>query len=154
VSAIGDSVMLDYSGALIADMPGVDIDAVVGRQWDTGVQIAERLRATGELGATVVIGLGTNGPVSSADFDSMMAPLAGASRIVFVTVAVDRPWEAEVNSLLNSEAARYPNVAIADWAGLVAHHPDWLFSGGPHLPVDGTGAQALAALVTRVVRGG
>jgi hypothetical protein len=50
------------------------------------------MKATGQLGARVIVGLGTNGPISDADFDTMMSVLSGASRVVFVNVHVDRPW--------------------------------------------------------------
>jgi hypothetical protein len=92
ITAVGDSVMLDYQADLEADVPGVDVEAAVSRQWATGEQILQELRSEGRLGAVVVVALGTNGPITSADFDAMMSILAGA-RVVFVTIVVDRPWQ-------------------------------------------------------------
>ncbi len=147
VTAIGDSVMIDYQDALAQDIPGVMVDAVVSRQWSTGVALVQQLHAAGQLGAVVIVGLGTNGPIASADFDRMMAALAGASRVVFVTVNVDQPWQDSVNAVLAAGVARYPRTVLADWHALAAANTQWLYADGTHLPIDGPGAQALAHLV-------
>ncbi|HEY1650891.1 MAG TPA: hypothetical protein VGG09_03320 [Acidimicrobiales bacterium] len=148
VTAVGDSVMLDYQDALETDLPGADVDAAVSRQWSDGEQILEELKASGQLGAEVIVALGTNGPITDSDFDTMMQTLDGASRVVFVNTHVDRPWQDPNNAVLANGAARFPNVVIADWATLAAQNPDWFGSDGTHLPIDGPGADALAALVT------
>ncbi len=147
VTAVGDSVMLDAAPDLQNDVPGIDVDAAVSRQWTTGETVVQQLRSAGQLGATVVVDLGTNGPITTADFDTMMADLAGVTRVVFVTVHVDRAWQDAVNAVLEAGVARYPNAVLADWAGLAAAHPEWFYSDGTHLPIGGPGAQALAALI-------
>lgn len=147
VTAVGDSVMLDAAPDLQSDIPGIDVNAAVSRQWATGETVVEQLRSAGQLGATVVVDLGTNGPITTTDFDTMMADLAGVTRVVFVTVHVDRPWQAQVNGVLAAGVPRYPNAALADWAGLAAAHPEWFYTDGTHLPIGGPGAQALAALI-------
>ena len=43
VTAIGDSVMLDAQPALEADIPGIDVEAAVSRQWDAGIALAQQL---------------------------------------------------------------------------------------------------------------
>jgi hypothetical protein len=48
---------------------------------------------TGRLGAEVIVALSTNGPITSTDFTDMMNVLSGASRIVFVNIHVDWPWQ-------------------------------------------------------------
>ncbi len=40
VTAIGDSVMLDAAPALEADIPGIEVEAAVSRQWDAGIALA------------------------------------------------------------------------------------------------------------------
>ena len=148
VTAVGDSVMLDYQDPLETDIPGINVNAAVSRQWSDGVLILQELRASGLLGAEVIVGLGTNGPITDNDFDAMMQVLSGASRVVFVNVHVDRPWQDPNNAVLANGALRYPNVAVADWATLAAQNPAWFGSDGTHLAIDGPGATALAALVT------
>ena len=73
----------------------------------------------------------------------MMAILGGASRVVFVNVHVDRPWQDPNNAVLANGAARYPNVVVADWATLAAQNPQWFGPDGTHLAIDGPGADAL-----------
>ncbi|HUY30099.1 MAG TPA: hypothetical protein VMV02_03795 [Acidimicrobiales bacterium] len=152
VTVVGDSVLLDYSALLAAAIPGATIEAAVGRQWLSGVALVRALRARGDLGATVVVALGTNGPVTTAGFDQMMAALSGARRVVVVTVHVDRPWQHEVNTVLRAGARRFPRLVVADWSALASAHPGWFYSDGTHLPIDGPGAHALAALVAGAVR--
>jgi hypothetical protein len=152
ITAIGDSVMIDYAGALTRDLPGVNIQAAVSRQWSAGIIKVTALRAHDDLGSTVIIALGTNGPITHADFTAMMSALRGVSHVVFVTVFVDRPWQNQVNAVLRWGVAHHPNTALADWAALAASHRKWLYSDGTHLPIDGPGAVTLAALITHTVR--
>ena len=154
VTAVGDSVMLDYQSPLEAAIPGIDVNAAVSRQWSDGEAILQGMKAAGQLGGDVVVGLGTNGPITDADFDAMMAILAGASRVVFVNVHVDRPWQDPNNAVIANGAARYHNVVVADWASLAAQNPQWFGSDGTHLPIDGSGADALAALVATTLANG
>jgi hypothetical protein len=154
VTAVGDSVMLDYQAPLQTDIPGINVEASVSRQWSDGVQLVQQLKAYGQLGAEVIVGLGTNGPITDSDFDAMMRVLSGASRVVFVNVHVDRPWQDQNNAVFANGAARYPDVFVADWATLAAQNPGWFGADGTHLAIDGTGATALASLVTSTLTAG
>jgi hypothetical protein len=139
---------------LQADVPGVLVTASVSRQWGEGEQIVQYLRTEGALGAEVIVGLGTNGPITAADFDTMMTDLSGASRVVFVNVHVDRPWQDPNNAVLARGVERYPNAVLVDWSSLAAQNPGWFGGDGTHLAVDGPAAVALAALVTAGLRNG
>ena len=154
VTAVGDSVMLDYQMPLESDLPGVDVEAAVSRQWGAGEELLAQLKSEGQLGAEVIVGLSTNGPISSTDFDNMMGILQGASRIVFVNVHVDRPWQDPNNAVLAQGAAAYPHVVIADWASLAAANPQWFGADGTHLAINGPGAVALASLITTALNQG
>ena len=147
MTAVGDSVMIDYETLLQQDIPGVNVQASVGEQWSAGEAELAQLKSEGQLGAVVVVGLSTNGPISSTDFANMMGILSGASRVVFVTVHVDRPWQDPNNAVLAAGVHQYPNTVLADWYGLVDQNPGWLYADDTHLPIDGPGAQALANLV-------
>lgn len=146
--------MLDYQIPLESDIPGVDVEAAVSRQWGAGEDVLAQLKAEGQLGAEVIVALGTNGPISSADFDNMMDILQGASRVVFVNIHVDRPWQDPNNAMLAQGAATYSRVVIADWATLADANPEWFGADGTHLAIDGPGAQALAALITTTLSKG
>jgi hypothetical protein len=154
VTAVGDSVMLDYQTPLEADIPGVTVQAAVSEQWGAGEEELSQLKAEGQLGAEVIVALSTNGPITSTDFADMMNVLSGASRIVFVNIHVDRPWQDPNNAVLAQGAASYPRVVIADWATLAAQNPGWFGSDGTHLAIDGPGAQALASLIATTLSNG
>jgi hypothetical protein len=154
VTAVGDSVMLDYQSPLESDIPGIDVEAAVSRQWGAGEDLLAQLKAENQLGAEVIVALSTNGPISSTDFDDMMNILQGASRIVFVNIHVDRPWQDPNNAVLAQGAAAFPRVVIADWATLADSNPEWFGPDGTHLAIDGQGAQELAALITTTLSQG
>jgi len=146
--------MLDYQTPLESDIPGVDVEAAVSRQWRAGEEVFAQLKAEGQLGAEVIVALGTNEPITATDFAGMMTVLQGASRIVFVNIHVDRPWQDPNNAVLARGAASYPRVLIADWATLAANNAQWFGSDGTHLAIDGTGAQALASLIATTLSSG
>jgi hypothetical protein len=144
--------MIDIEPALQADVRGVVFDAYVGQQWYEGVQDAQNLRATGQLGSIVVIELGTNGPIDGADFTAMMQALAGVSRVIFVTNFVPDYWQNPNNAVIEAGARQYRNVAVANWEPLAAANPEWFYGGvGPHMPIGGPGAQAMARLIANCV---
>jgi hypothetical protein len=152
VSAIGDSVMIDIEPDVQADIRGVSFDAYVGQQWYEGVSDVQQLRAGGQLGSVVVIELGTNGPIDSADVSDMMQALTGVSLVVLVTNFVPDYWQNPNNAVIESAATQYKNVAIANWEPLAAANPEWFYGGvGPHMPEGGPGAQAMASLIAGCV---
>lgn len=155
VTAIGDSVMLDVAPDLAADIPGIDIEADVSRQWDAGIAFAAQLKAEDKLGTTVVIDLGTNGPITDSQFQSMMAVLAKASLVVFVTVHLppSYSWSQSVNAVLEQEVPKYANARLANFNALADANPDWFYPDGVHMVIGGIGAQAMAKLITSTIKG-
>jgi hypothetical protein len=154
VTAIGDSVMLDAQPNLLADIPNITVNAVVSRFWDDGVALAQQLRSEDALGATVVVDLGTNGPVGSSQFQAMMQVLAGATLVVFVTVHLppSYSWSQSVNATLQQGVAHYSDTTIADFNSLADMNPQWFGSDGVHMPIGGAGAQAMAGLITTTIK--
>ncbi len=149
VTSIGDSVMIDAQPALESDIPGIDVEAAVSRQWDDGITIAQQLKSENRLGAIVVIDLGTNGPVSQQQFTNMMDVLSGASRVVFVTVHLPSyyTWSSSVNATLEQGVPHYARDRLADFNKLADKNPQWFYSDGIHMPIGGAGAQAMASLI-------
>jgi hypothetical protein len=154
VTAVGDSVMLDYQDPLETDIPGVAVYAAVSEQWDQGEVALQQLKASGRLGSEVIVALGTNGPISSTDFNNMMAILSGVTRVVFVNDHVDQPWQDPNNAVIAAGVSQYPNTVLADWASLAAQNPQWFGPDETHLAINGPGADALAALITQALEGG
>jgi lysophospholipase L1-like esterase len=139
--------MLDIQADLQTDIPGVRVDGLVSRQFETGIGVVQADRAAGTLGNVLVVELGTNGTVTPADFTAMMQAAAGVRRVVFVNVDVPRSWEAEDNAVLAAGVAQYPGVAVlANWYALSSGHPEWFTPDQVHL--EPAGAAALAGLIT------
>jgi len=148
VTAVGDSIMLDIQPELSVDIPGVQVDGLVSRQFEAGIGVVQADRADGTLGKVLVVELGTNGAVTPSDVDAMVQAASGVERIVFVNVCVPRPWAASDNAVLADGVARHADVAVlADWNTLATPHPEWFTSDQVHLNPDG--AAALAALIAR-----
>jgi peptidoglycan/LPS O-acetylase OafA/YrhL len=145
VTAIGDSVMLSAAGPLKARLgPSGSIDAKVSRQFREGVDIVASLRQQGQLAPVVVVHLGTNGPPTPGDVDAMMGA-AGTSRVLLLTVRVNRDWSDETNAVLAAAPTRHPTAVLVDWSAHSSGHGDWFHSDGTHLTT--RGAEAYAALI-------
>jgi peptidoglycan/LPS O-acetylase OafA/YrhL len=116
ITLIGDSVMLAASEEILGRFGSrAVVDASISRQFVGAVDEIRLLRSQGLLGPTVVIGLGTNGPFSDADFDAVMTELADVEQVAFVKVEVPRRWEKKVNAALQRGQERHPAVILIDW---------------------------------------
>ena len=142
VTTWGDSVMLGARYALAFDIPGVFVDAVVGRQAGSLPAGMTQLRKIGELGPKVVIHVGDNGLFLRSSLDTALNELADRTRVVLVTIRVPRRWQDPVNGLLRSVAAAHKNVVIADWYQASAGHPEYFVKDGVHLTSPGIAAFA------------
>jgi peptidoglycan/LPS O-acetylase OafA/YrhL len=140
VTAWGDSVMLGARYGLAFDIPGVLVDAVVGRQAGALPSGVTQLRKSGELGRDVVIHVGDNGLFLRSTLDTALSELSDRHRVVLVTVRVPRRWQDPVNRLLRSVAAGHRNVVIADWYQASAGHPEYFVRDGVHLTSAGIAA--------------
>ncbi|CAM3371727.1 MULTISPECIES: acyltransferase family protein [Paenibacillus] len=141
VSAIGDSVMLGVSPYLEKAIPGIHVDAVIGRQMRQARDLLPGLQANNRIqGGTVIIGLGTNGAFAQKDLDSLLKSLEPAQSILLVNTRVPREWEQNVNEMLAAAADRYPNVKLIDWYSASKGHPEYFRSDGVHLEPEGAAA--------------
>jgi len=122
--AIGESVMLGAAPQLQAG--GFVVDATKSRQGEATADVIGQLAAAGQLGETVVIQVGTNGPVSDETYDRIMSylPADAHPNVVFLTVHAPstsshpRAWISPNNQRIFSLPGRYPNVKLLDWDGL------------------------------------
>jgi peptidoglycan/LPS O-acetylase OafA/YrhL len=149
VTAWGDSVLLGARYGLWFDIPGVFIDAVVGRQAGALPSGLTQLRKNGELGREVVIHVGDNGLFLRSTLDTALNELADRKRVVLVTIRVPRRWQDPVNGLLRSVAAGHRNVVIADWYQASAGHPEYFVRDGVHLT--SAGIAAFAGLIAHAL---
>ena len=139
--AVGDSVMLGAQSALTEAMPGIRVDAKVGRQFGAVSDVVGWYAGEGLIPGTLVVHAGTNGTFTDADLDTMMER-AGDRRVVLVNAKVSRPWQDLVNQRMAAGAQRHPNAVLVDWFSLASAHPEWFAADGAHLRPDGARAYA------------
>lgn len=144
VVAVGDSVMLGASSAVNRLLPGVRLDAKVGRQFNQLLSVVAWYSQNGYVEGSVVVHLGTNGLFSDKDLDRLIDAV-GDHRIVLVNAKVARPWQDLANERIAAAVQRHPNAVLADWYALSSAHPEWFASDGVHLRPDG--ATAFADLI-------
>lgn len=144
--AVGDSVMLGASGALKTAMPGLTVNAKVGRQFDVVLQVVQWFVSQGKAPGAIIVHAGTNGTFSDQDLDKLFQ-IAGDRKVLLVNAKVERPWQDLVNQRLQAAADRHANATLVDWHRLSEQHPEWFAPDGAHLRP--AGAQAYADLIRR-----
>ena len=145
--AVGESVMQGATHQLAAG--GFQVDAQQSRQGTDIAGIIENYRAQGQIGSIVVLQVGTNGSVSDATYDRIMASLPAATTpyVFFMTVRAPRGWIDANNDRINALPSRYPNVHIIDWSGISQAKDVKLCSDGFHIACSPTSEQTYANIV-------
>jgi len=150
VTAVGDSIMVASAAALNAAMPGIYIDAQVGRQMQSGLAAIQDLAAAGTLRHIVVIGLGTNGDVTAGQIRQLRQVIGPNRDLVLVNTFGPMPWEHEVNAELDAAARQGGNVELANWNKAIAADPSLLWPDGIH--PQPSGAKLYARVVLAAAR--
>ncbi|MGK9452486.1 acyltransferase [Acidithiobacillus caldus] len=155
---LGDSIFDGWSGYLLHVFPGALVDARVGRQFASAIPIYQKLRAYPGVRAigTVVVELGTNGPVTSEQVDQFLRLVGPRRRVVFIVPEVPRPWGPEVQDLYASLPQAYPNVRLVYW-NRIASLPDGRENGayfwGDEVHPNWQGIRALVGGLGAVLEG-
>jgi len=149
VTAIGDSVMVASAMALDAALPGVYINAQIGRAMVNGLTVIQGLAARGELRRFVVVGLGTNGPVSAAQIRQLRRLIGPDRDLILVNTYGPMPWESSVNRVLDAAARHAAHVSLADWHAAIAGHTGLLWPDGIH--PQPSGAKVYARIVLAAI---
>ncbi|ADY56121.1 peptidoglycan-N-acetylmuramate O-acetyltransferase [Syntrophobotulus glycolicus DSM 8271] len=137
VIIIGDSVIAGAKSALEERLPGIEIDAQIGRQMDEAVGLVNRLKTQSLLGERVIIELGTNGPFSQVQLRDLLDSLGQVKQIILVNTRVPRPWQDEVNETLERAAVSYPGTKLVDWYLASTGHHEYFYEDGVHLTPKG-----------------
>lgn len=146
VTGIGDSVMLGASATLEESVEGFTVtDAATGMQAADAIEALASRKNAGELGETVVIHIGNNGPVTDEEFDEIMSILEDTPRVVFVTVRVPLSWETSNNELLREKDGEYEKISLADWHSASEGHAEYFWDDGIHARPEG--AEVYADLI-------
>ena len=138
VTAVGDSVMLGAAHQLAADVPGIDLDASVGRQVGEVIALLREREANGQLGDVVLLHIGNNGRFSDAQFDRIVEVAGPERRVVFLTLKVAREWEEANNAVIARGAERHARaVVLVDWRAAALERPEVLWTDDTHLRPEG-----------------
>lgn len=153
VFVVGDSVFLGTASSIPAALPDwlVTYDASGNRRLAQAVEMIAERRAV--IGEAVVIHLGNNfiegeRGTYATQIDEVMDVLVDVPRVVWVTVAEVAPSRERINAEIREAAERWPNAAVADWAPIVAEHPEWTFDG---VHLTSTGRSKMATLVAETL---
>ncbi len=134
---IGDSVSLRAVDAFGGVFPHSHIDAEKGRQFDAGRATFEGYIQQNLAGKIVVFALGTNGLVTDAQVDAIMADAGDQRIVVFVNTRSPQPWVGSTNQAIANAAKRYKNVRVIDWYGYSTNRNDLFDGDGTHLSTAG-----------------
>ncbi len=134
---IGDSVSLRAVDSFDGVFPHSHIDAEKGRQFDAGRATFEGYIQQNLAGKIVVFALGTNGLVTDAQVDAIMADAGEQRIVVFVNTRSPQPWVGSTNQAIANAATRYKNVRVIDWYGYSANRNDLFDGDGTHLSTTG-----------------
>jgi hypothetical protein len=172
VTFVGDSV----AGAL-SYLPAVERSLGRGVDLRLDLRVCRRLASAGcpyggstppsalatvheqgaQVGQVLVVDVGYNDDPAlyRSGMDDLIrtAGALGVKRIVWVTLRESRTVYGRTNAVIRNEAARFPQVEIADWNASSAGKP-WFRDDGLHLTADGAVALAgwLRPYVVRAAR--
>ncbi len=133
MSAFGESVMLGAERQLVNG--GFVVDARENRQAKEMVADIQAAAANGRLGPVVVVQVGTNGTVTDAELEAIVAAVPATTRLSFLTVKADQPWIDPNNDKIRNLPATHPAVGVIDWQSAAGQIADQLSTsdGGAHL---------------------
>jgi hypothetical protein len=131
--ALGDSVLLGAREHLKDSIPGIQVDAAVGRQASHGLKAIREWQGKLNSSSTVLVHLGTNGYINEGQFHALLTELAVCKSVILVNVHADRRWTAPNNELIRRMTAEFPNTHLLDWSRVSANRPEFFVKDGIHL---------------------
>ncbi|MEZ5144010.1 MAG: hypothetical protein R2726_16045 [Acidimicrobiales bacterium] len=151
---VGDSITVGTSSYVEPKLSDggfvATIDGRVGRPTDEVLQVIRAKKGDTEY---FVVETGYNDAGDPAlfrtRFQAIVNELAGAKKVVVVTLTESRSYYVTANQTIRALVAGRPNFVIADWAFLVNFVPGALQSDGIHLTP--AGSAALAQLIADTV---
>jgi hypothetical protein len=140
VTAIGDSVMAASAMTLGSVIPGIYVNAKIDREMQDGVAIVRSLAASGQLRPVLVVGLGTNWKVSTAQLQELLRLIGPHRKLVLVnTWRPDDGWSLSTNAREAAFARQHPGeVVVADWYDLIKNRQYLLWPDHVHPEMPGT----------------
>lgn len=149
VLLIGDSISVRTIPYFEETFPYGVIDAAVNRQLYTGEEVFKYYDDMGIVGDVVVFALGTNGPATDDQLDSLIEAVGPDRQIYFISTRSPQAWVAETNNALWRAQANHDNVTIIDWYSISDGNWQWFEGDGTHLNEEG--AQAYTNMINSVI---
>ncbi|WP_243198210.1 acyltransferase family protein [Weissella diestrammenae] len=137
-TAVGDSLLLNAAPNLQQVLPKMVVNAEVGRQTQSVIDLLIGMGHDKTLADNVLIAVGTNGVVKPDMINAVMTAVGPNRQIYWVNAYADRPWVATNDANLADAAKRYRNLHIIDWHTAVSGHTDWLGPDAVHPNPDGS----------------
>ena len=140
---VGDSVILGIRNELESKEHIGLINARVGRQAAELLSVIKHDKPK-MVGMKTVINLGNNNRLTSLEVSDIFLELKDQPLVIVVNTAVPRGWRDDNNLLIQTEAAKYPNFRVVDWATKSENHPEFFAPDGVHLIPAGIAAYVSA----------
>jgi peptidoglycan/LPS O-acetylase OafA/YrhL len=141
----GDSIVLGSESYLSKYYHLEVVNARVGRQIDELIQVVKADQPMAK-GAIVVLDVGNNNILTTADLKSLLDILKVQPRIILINTAVPRSYRAINDQLINQIISNYPNLTLVDWNQISQGHPNYFAPDGVHLTPAGDQAYVGAIL--------
>ncbi len=151
VIVIGDSVPKGAETQFYKYFPNGYMDAAIGRQLYTGVEVYQQCQQAGYDKDIVVWAIGDNGVAREDDVRDLIAAVDPSKQIYICTVRVPLALQDMNNELFKEIAAEYDNVSIIDWYSESAGHDEYFWDDGTHLRP--AGAEAYVLMLRRAITG-
>lgn len=152
VTVVGDSVMADASKNLQEVMPSAYVDAQVGRQGAQTPGIIRQLKRDEHLSKIVVLNLGTNGMMSAATVNQILAAIGPDHQIYWVNSHIPtKDWQGAVNRLIGKVARQRKDVYLVNWYKFSRNQHNWFASDDVHMNDKGN-VQFTRLIVTTILK--
>jgi lysophospholipase L1-like esterase len=137
VWAIGDSIMVSATDRLTEQLPGVVLDAEVGRTFRAGLDALAGLLDEADAPDVLIFALGTNNGASPTQIAELAEVMVDVDEIILVNVVVPRGWETATNESIASAAASDGQFIVVDWWSAAGRSTGLFRSDGYHPNADG-----------------
>ncbi|HTJ46405.1 MAG TPA: acyltransferase family protein [Kofleriaceae bacterium] len=127
VLLVGDSVAHAAGGALYDGLPGLELDAKIGRQVPQAIKIVETT-AGDPRAQTVVFFVGNNGSIKAEDLDALVAA-AGSRRLFVMTLRLVGNRASIANEHIRDGSRHGKRYVVCDWAAFADPHAEWFLDG-------------------------
>lgn len=138
ITAIGDSVMLGAAANMQQRFPGIVVNAEKSRHALYSNDAVVWLAQNGYMGDTVIVHLGTNSSFELETGQKIIDSIGPSRNVYWLNCHGNSLYYIpQVNETIRQLAENNANVTMLDWEGLASQHPEWFYSDGIHLNIEG-----------------